>query len=158
MTLAERPVTMEDLISFTPSRLSTPVELESAPSKEPSSIRPHPSISARCKEDNTYLASIVESESVLLVRRGTCWLQDSERDKKVVPAVQYAKNMSEDFGLCADAFEEGEECAAGKQCRWRHHPLTEGEISRMVSSYPKRINELVSTYTTQTCMQTQWVL
>jgi hypothetical protein len=148
---------MEDLISFTPSRLSTPVELASAPSKEPSSTSPHPSISARCKEDNTYLASIVESESVLLVRRGTCWLQDLERDENLVPAVRYARNMSEEFGFCDDAFEQGEECTAGKGCRWRHHPLTYGEIARIVSSYPMCIDELISMYTLQKCMQTHYI-
>jgi hypothetical protein len=66
-----------------------------------------------------------------------------QRDDNLIPVTDCTKNAGEDFGLCAEAFEWGNECSAGAGCRWRHHPLTEEEVESIKDPLPKYVKALV---------------
>jgi hypothetical protein len=93
------------------------------------------------------------------LRKTKAWIPIKQRDDNLIPVTDYTKNAGEDFGLCAEAFEWGNECSAGAGCRWRHHQLTEEEVESIKNPLPKYVKALVDhrliSGTDDRCMRAQ---
>jgi hypothetical protein len=111
------------------------------------------------KYNNTYMTTLEPGESglqvALRVRRGTRWLHEHERDDNVVHGQRYTRNDSEDLCLCQWAF-LGEQCPAGAECRWRHHPVTAKEVAATTGLFHKHMVKLLADYAPQEHMVTRW--
>jgi hypothetical protein len=89
-------------------------------------------------------------------RRTKGWIPLKTRMDQYLPVTNYTKNAGQDFGLCASAFEWKEQYPGGSRCLWRHHPLLQEKINNLLDPYPKHVRSLVSDYTSQESMRTQW--
>jgi hypothetical protein len=90
------------------------------------------------------------------LRRTKCFIPLKKRTDQYIPVTDYTKNAGQDFGLCASAFEWKEQCPDGARCLWRHHPLLQEEVDNLLDPLPKYVTSLISDYTPQEYMRTQW--